>query len=96
MVLVIQDPYRVLGLVSFYILLAMALTSNDRAVRKLGKNWKRLHNLIYVVLVLILIHGFNLGAVFFRVEALAYIAVAAGIILILMKVPQKFRRKSLS
>ncbi|VVC00018.1 Sulfoxide reductase heme-binding subunit YedZ [uncultured archaeon] len=38
------------------VLLAMALSSSDFAVQKLGANWKRLHQLIYIAFILILAH----------------------------------------
>ena len=38
----------IFGVIGFYILFTMALTSTDWAQKKLGRNWKRLHRLIYV------------------------------------------------
>ena len=37
-------------------LTALALTSNQAMVRKLGRNWRRLHRLVYVVAVLAMLH----------------------------------------
>jgi len=52
----ISRPYLTLGIVSWFILLLLSLTSFQKAQRKLGKNWQRLHNAIYLVLILAPIH----------------------------------------
>lgn len=52
----ISRPYLTLGIISWFILLLLSLTSFQKAQRKLGKNWQRLHNAIYIVLVLAPIH----------------------------------------
>ena len=42
------QPFIVLGLLGLLILIALAITSNRFAMRRLGKNWKRLHRLVYL------------------------------------------------
>lgn len=49
------------GLVALLILLALALTSFDAAFRRLGIWWFRLHRLIYLSILLVLFHAFNIG-----------------------------------
>ncbi len=49
-------PYIIAGLVVFLILLAMAVTSNKPSKAKLGKNWKRLHRLVYLAAPLAGLH----------------------------------------
>jgi sulfoxide reductase heme-binding subunit YedZ len=49
------------GALAGFGLLLMALTSNDYAVRKLKRNWKRLHRIVYAVYFLALYHA-SLGA----------------------------------
>lgn len=49
------------GLVALLILIALAATSFDAAFRKLGIWWFRLHRLIYLSVLLILFHAFNIG-----------------------------------
>lgn len=44
------------GWIAIGIMLAMTLTSRDRSVRKLGRNWRVLQQLIYPAGILILIH----------------------------------------
>ena len=38
------------------IFLALAITSNNGSVRKLGKKWKSLHRLVYVAAALVFAH----------------------------------------
>ncbi|WAH54381.1 protein-methionine-sulfoxide reductase heme-binding subunit MsrQ [Pseudescherichia vulneris] len=52
----VTRPYLTLGIVSWLVLLALALTSTQAAQRKLGRNWQRLHNVVYLVAILAPIH----------------------------------------
>lgn len=45
-----------LGWLGFAVMLAMAITSNDRSVRTLGLNWKRLQRWVYLGAALVLAH----------------------------------------
>lgn len=53
---ILERPYITVGFTAFLILVALGITSPKYMVRKLGKNWKRLHRLIYLVAVLGIIH----------------------------------------
>ena len=44
------------GWVALIIMLALAISSNDTSVRALGRNWKRLHRLVYLAAALSFIH----------------------------------------
>jgi methionine sulfoxide reductase heme-binding subunit len=50
--------YLTIGFVALLGLSALAATSTDAAVRKLGANWKRLHRIVYGLAVLGLFHYF--------------------------------------
>ncbi|MCT2385765.1 protein-methionine-sulfoxide reductase heme-binding subunit MsrQ [Erwinia pyrifoliae] len=52
----VSRPYLTLGIVSWMMLLSLALTSFQRAQRKLGKRWQTLHNAIYLVAILAPVH----------------------------------------
>nr|WP_024966623.1 protein-methionine-sulfoxide reductase heme-binding subunit MsrQ [Pantoea sp. IMH] len=52
----ISRPYLTLGIISWIILLALAVTSFQKAQRKLGKRWQTLHNAIYLVAILAPVH----------------------------------------
>ncbi|MFZ6031085.1 MAG: sulfite oxidase heme-binding subunit YedZ [Chloroflexota bacterium] len=51
-----KKPFVWVGLTTFLILLALALTSFPWAMKRLGKNWKRLHRLVYLAAVLDVVH----------------------------------------
>lgn len=55
---VAQRRFIQVGLLSFLILLPLAITSSRRWVRRLGKNWKRLHRLVYLAALLAILHFF--------------------------------------
>ncbi|WP_336292601.1 protein-methionine-sulfoxide reductase heme-binding subunit MsrQ [Cronobacter dublinensis] len=52
----VSRPYLTLGVVSWLILLALALTSFQSAQRKLGRRWQTLHNFVYLVAILAPVH----------------------------------------
>jgi sulfoxide reductase heme-binding subunit YedZ len=52
----VKHPRIYLGFAAFLILLALALTSTDRAVRRLGRRWRTLHRGVYFAAVLGLVH----------------------------------------
>ena len=51
-----KRPYIIVGALALLILLALAVTSNRYAMRKLGKRWKPLHKWVYAALGLVLLH----------------------------------------
>lgn len=48
--------YVLVGLTAFLILITLAITSTRGWMKRLGKNWKRLHKLVYLAGVLVVIH----------------------------------------
>jgi len=53
---VIKRPYITLGFSAFVLLLPLAITSNQAMMRRLGRNWKALHQLVYAILLLAVLH----------------------------------------
>ena len=51
------QPFAFIGLAALAILTAMALTSHRLAMRVLGRNWKRLHRLVYIAGILVVVHS---------------------------------------
>ena len=52
-----KRPYITIGFSAFVALLPLAVTSNDKITRKIGgKNWRRLHSLVYVIAIFGVIH----------------------------------------
>ena len=52
----IERPYITVGFAAYLIILCLGITSPKVMVRKLGKNWKRLHKLIYLASILAVVH----------------------------------------
>ena len=53
---VFEKPYIVVGLIAFLFLIPLAITSFDVWKKRLGKNWKRLHQIIYLIAPLAALH----------------------------------------
>ena len=52
-----KRPYITLGFTAFILLIPLAITSNDSITRRIGgKNWRRLHFLIYPIAIAGVIH----------------------------------------
>lgn len=59
--LIIEDvykrPYITVGFTAFMLLIPLALTSTNGMVRRLGgKRWQRLHQLVYIIAILGVVH----------------------------------------
>lgn len=52
----VERPYITVGFAAFVILLVLGMTSPKFMVRRLGRNWKRLHRLVYLAGVLGVVH----------------------------------------
>ena len=61
-----KSPYILVGLFAYILLLPLALTSTKKMQRRLGKSWRKLHRLIYVIAVLAVIHYFWLVKLDYR------------------------------
>lgn len=48
--------YAVIGFIAFLLLVPLAATSNKWAMKKLGKKWKQLHKLVYLINILAVTH----------------------------------------
>jgi sulfoxide reductase heme-binding subunit YedZ len=51
-----ERPYITVGFTAWLLLVPLAATSTTAAIRRLGKNWVRLHRLVYAVGVLAVLH----------------------------------------
>lgn len=54
-------PRYLAGILAYILTLPLLLTSNNTAVKLLGKNWKRLHFLVYFVFIFAVFHKFTIG-----------------------------------
>lgn len=53
---VVDRPYITVGMVAFMLLTALAITSVNKLKRKMGKSWQTLHNISYLIILLVTIH----------------------------------------
>jgi sulfoxide reductase heme-binding subunit YedZ len=53
---VVEKPRLIVGFLAFLIFIPLAITSFDIWKKRLGKNWKRLHQLIYFIGPLVVLH----------------------------------------
>lgn len=51
-----KRPYILIGFLALILLVPLTITSTKGWQRRLKKNWKRLHQLIYLVAILVLVH----------------------------------------
>lgn len=52
----VEHPRIAVGFAAWLLLIPLALTSTDRAIRRLGKRWGRLHRLVYPATALGVLH----------------------------------------
>ena len=53
---IVEKPYILFGMATFLLLIPLAATSFDIWKVRLGKNWKRLHQLIYIIVPIGIVH----------------------------------------
>lgn len=53
---VVNKRFALVGFTAFLLLIPLAATSTKWAMKKLGKNWKRLHQTVYFIGILAIIH----------------------------------------
>lgn len=77
-----KRPYILVGMAALVLLIPLAVTSNNRAIRRLGAlNWARLHKLAYLATILGVIHFLMIGKVY-TAEVLIYAGALAAILLV--------------
>ena len=52
----LKRPYIYLGMTALVLMIPLAITSTKAMIRRLGRNWSRLHRAVYVVAVLGVVH----------------------------------------
>ena len=74
-----KRPYITVGFTAWLLLVPLAITSTQAAIRRLGRNWARLHKLVYAVGVLAVLHFWWLVKSDVREPAL-YAAILAALL----------------
>lgn len=87
---IVKRPYVTIGMAGFALLVPLALTSNNWSVRKLGGQWRRLHKLTYVAVLLGGVHYIWL-AKGIQPEPLLYMAVILGLLALRLRKPARSR-----
>jgi sulfoxide reductase heme-binding subunit YedZ len=89
---ILEKPYIVVGAISFLLLIPLALTSFNIWKKRLGRNWKRLHQMVYLIAPLVVLHyAWGKKGDFFALQGeiirpLIYAIVVMT--LLLMRIPQ--------
>ncbi|MCP3687326.1 MAG: sulfoxide reductase heme-binding subunit YedZ [Gammaproteobacteria bacterium] len=81
---IIERPYISFGFSAFIALIPLAATSSNAMIRRLGKRWKSLHKLTYLVAVLVILHIVWLAKADF-LEAGIYAALIGILLLVRVK-----------
>jgi methionine sulfoxide reductase heme-binding subunit len=93
---VIEKWYIIFGMLAFLMLVPLAMTSFDIWKARLGKKWKRLHQIVYVIVPIVVLHYalsvkgdiFHLrGAI---AQALNYGLVVIGLLLLRLPFVRRF------
>ncbi|GAB4553366.1 MAG: protein-methionine-sulfoxide reductase heme-binding subunit MsrQ [Rhizobacter sp.] len=89
-----KRPFALVGFLAFVLMLPLAATSFNRAIKALGaKRWQTLHKLVYAIVLLGLLHFFWMRA---AKNNFAEVAVYAAVIVVLLgwRVARRLRAKN--
>lgn len=81
---IVERPYILVTIPAVILLIALGVTSTQAMMRRLGKNWIRLHKSIYIIAILAWVH------VFMQVRSSYFDAVLFGGILLLLVLPRLY------
>lgn len=80
----VERPYILVTIPAVILLVALGVTSTKGMMRRLGKNWIRLHRSIYLIAFLAWVH------VFMQVRSSYFEAVLFGVILLMLLLPRVY------
>lgn len=81
----VERPYILVTIPALVLLIVLGVTSTKAMMRRLGKNWIRLHKSIYLIAILAWLH------VFMQVRSSYFEAVLFGGILVVLLLPRAYR-----
>ena len=88
-----KRPFIVVGFAAFLMLVPLALTSWNGAIRRMGAGaWKKLHKLAYPAILAGGVHYVMIGKVY-RLETLIYLAIICGLLALRLVPVRSARRK---
>lgn len=89
---IFEKPYIIVGMIVFLMLIPLAFTSFDIWKKRLGKNWKRLHKIIYLIAPLAVLHyAWGKKGDFFRLQGEIILPLIYAVIVtlfLIMRIPQ--------
>ncbi len=80
----VERPYILVTIPAVILLIALGVTSTKAMMRRMGKNWLRLHKSIYLIAVLAWVH------VLMQVRSSYFEAVLFGVILLALLLPRLY------
>jgi len=80
----VERPYILVTIPAVILLIVLGITSTKAMMRKLGKNWIRLHKSIYLIAILAWLH------VFMQVRSSYFETVLFGVILLALLLPRLY------
>jgi sulfoxide reductase heme-binding subunit YedZ len=82
---IFEKPYIIVGLTALTILLALAITSFRWWMKRMGKNWQRLHRLVYLAALLVVLHySWSVKGDVLRLQGEVLQPLAFGLVVILL------------
>jgi len=88
---IVKRPYVTVGFTAFLLMIPLAVTSNDRSLRRLGARWRQLHKLTYAVAVLGAVHFIWLSKGF-QIEPLIYLAAILALLALRLRASRRVQR----
>jgi sulfoxide reductase heme-binding subunit YedZ len=86
---IVARRYALVGFIAFLLLVPLALTSNKYSMKRLGKNWKKLHTLVYLIGVLAVVHYIWLVKNAYT-QPLIFAAIVAALLIIRLPAVKQF------
>lgn len=80
----VERPYILVTVPAVILLIALGITSTQGMMRRMGKNWLRLHKGIYLIAILAWVH------VFMQVRSSYFEAVLFGVIFLMLLAPRLY------
>lgn len=80
----VERPYILVTIPAIVLLIVLGITSTQGMMRRLGKNWSRLHKSIYLIAILAWVH------VFMQVRSSYWDAAVFGILVIVLLTPRLY------
>lgn len=89
---IFEKPFIIMGVISFLLLIPLAWTSFDIWKKRLGKTWKRIHQLVYLIAPLVVLHyAWSKKGDFFALQGEIVRPLIYGLIVVLfliLRIPQ--------